>query len=156
MTFVPLTVGVPTDVALTVTVPSETADRTPEVLMVAEPLPLMTLHTTALLLAFAGNTAADICKVPPITEIVDDDPAPDTTIELTGTDPGTVVSSDLHAAKVNANPIMRNRASSLVIPVFFLNTIVLFLLLKVISLSLLFTKLVSVYSLIFILSMLFA
>jgi hypothetical protein len=85
ITNVPLMDGVLTDVALTVTVPLATALRRPDELIVASPVPFVTLHVTDLSAAFAGKTKADICSVPWKVEMVVADPAPDTTMDSTNT-----------------------------------------------------------------------
>ena len=70
MTSVPETPEPSCAVAFAVTVPFATAVRTPAVEMVATPVPFTSLQVTALLVAFAGFTAACICRVPLLVVIV--------------------------------------------------------------------------------------
>ena len=86
---VPLTDGVLTDVAFTVTVPLNTAVSKPVLLIVAlsvvEPSVSVTDHVTDLMLAFVGLTSAIICNVPLSVVIVVASPVPFTLILLTVT-----------------------------------------------------------------------
>ncbi|MDP3129897.1 MAG: hypothetical protein Q8N15_01050 [Bacillota bacterium] len=81
------------------------ADNRPDSLMVAVPVPLMTLQTTALSVALAGKTDAVICMVPWNVEIVIAPDGPDTVIELTGTSSAFVVVMPAQAVMDMMNPI---------------------------------------------------
>lgn len=81
---VPTTPDPSVAVAVTVTVPTEVADKRPEAaLIVAAPVPLITDHATVLVEALAGKTVADICNVPPFATVVE---LAETVIEVTGTE----------------------------------------------------------------------
>ena len=73
-------------VALAVTVPLATAVTTPDVLIVAWPVPLVMLQVTVLFVAFVGNTVAVSASVPLSWVIVVDPPAPVIVMVSTGTD----------------------------------------------------------------------
>jgi len=85
ITFVPLIPDASLAEAFTVTVPFPVAVNKPEVLMVAEPVPLVTDQVTVDIVALAGNTVELICNVPPTVEIVVALPAPVTVMAFTKT-----------------------------------------------------------------------
>ena len=71
-------------VARAVTVPLLMAVTSPEELIVASPVPLVTDHVTDLFVAFAGKILAVNCNVPLSDVMTDVPPAPVTEIPVTG------------------------------------------------------------------------